>query len=425
MDQPLDQNKTIPSLPKIYQPTQELVTTHLGEPYYARHDYHVFETTRPKNIPLNFEYNSLHDPNLRYYFNRPHMLDRLQKLELINENRNVICSMKFHHIFRDAMEYEARKLRDKQYDEERRNGKEAAPKNPSKIDERINKVKQFKQKQEKAQQYLRNKIQKQSEYDQKEVDRRRQEAAKEKQRREIEREAERERKLTLMIEREQQLLVGRRKMVSSRDHEEQKRATSIRQHKEQRVLHHHDVIAQRFRRWDEHHGKIMDEQASRKRQIDEEKRRNRAKREKIFRILQNRQEATHQKLLEKNHDEVEQLYIEANAREQEWIEKRSRAIHEWKKHQEHMLHGTPPHVLTPPTMGCLNTPTAPNIAKQMGEQEVVEYVIKQEKQKRESIKQTALAHRRVTCTKKVQGTFSTVLAERAIRSAIDIYQSNV
>ena len=96
----------------------------------------------------------------------------------------------------------------------------------------------------------------------------------------------------------------------------------------------------RFRRWDEHHGKILDEEASRKRQIEEEKRRNKAKRDKIFRILLNRQEATHQRLLDKNHDEAEQLYHEANEREQKWIEKRSKARHEW---QEHV---TPPHLDT-------------------------------------------------------------------------------
>ena len=140
MDQTLDKNKKVPSLPKIYRPAQELVTTHLGDPYYARHDYHVFETTRPKEIPLNFEYNSLHDPNLRYYFNKPRMVERLQKLGLINNNNDVICSMKFYHIFREAMEYEARKLRDKQYDEARQNSKGETSKSPSKLDERIKKV---------------------------------------------------------------------------------------------------------------------------------------------------------------------------------------------------------------------------------------------------------------------------------------------
>eukprot|EP00800_Vazella_pourtalesii_P008468 TRINITY_DN2217_c0_g1_i3.p2 TRINITY_DN2217_c0_g1~~TRINITY_DN2217_c0_g1_i3.p2 ORF type:complete len:255 (-),score=83.18 TRINITY_DN2217_c0_g1_i3:1653-2417(-) len=246
MDSNSDKNKTVPSLPKIYRPTQELVTTHLGEPYYARHDYHIFETSRPKDIPLNFEYNSLHDPNLRYYFKRPRMIERLRKLELIDDNHDVICSMKFYHIFREAMEYEARKMRDKQYDEEKRNGKEERTGVISKVDERIKKVRMFKAKQEKAQLSQQSKVQKQSEYDQRELERRRQQAAKEKQRREIEREAERERKLALLLEKEQQNLLGRRKMVSGRDYEEQMRDISIRKHKQQRVLHHHDVIAQRL-----------------------------------------------------------------------------------------------------------------------------------------------------------------------------------
>ena len=140
MDQCLDKNKKVPSLPKIYRPTQELVTTRLGDPYYARHDYHIFETSRPKDIPLNFEYNSLQDPNLRYYFSRPHMRNRLQRLGLINDSHEVICSMKFYHIFREAMEYEARKLRDKQYDEERRNVEETPKPKVSEVDEKMRKV---------------------------------------------------------------------------------------------------------------------------------------------------------------------------------------------------------------------------------------------------------------------------------------------
>ena len=68
------------------------------------------------------------------------MIERLRKLELIDDNHDVICSMKFYHIFREAMEYEARKMRDKQYDEEKRNGKEERTGVISKVDERIKKV---------------------------------------------------------------------------------------------------------------------------------------------------------------------------------------------------------------------------------------------------------------------------------------------
>ena len=118
----------------------------------------------------------------------------------------------------------------------------------------------------------------------------------------------------------------------------------------------------RFRRWDEHHATILEEQGRRKRHIDEERKKNKAKREKLFRILQNRQEATHQRLLERNHGEVEELYHEANAREQRWIEKRSRAVHDWQEEHEHLAYPEPP---PPPPMGCFTAPTASHMVKQV------------------------------------------------------------
>lgn len=68
----------------------------------------------------------------------------------------------------------------------------------------------------------------------------------------------------------------------------------------------------------------------------------------------------HQKLLEKNHYEAQNLLKEADDREKKWIEHRNEAVHSWQEHQEQLNNQ---HHRTLPLIYFM--PTAPTVAKQV------------------------------------------------------------
>ncbi|KAL0962179.1 hypothetical protein UPYG_G00336730 [Umbra pygmaea] len=63
-----------------------------------------FDLTDPNGFLLNSEYNNLHDPNLRYYFHRKDIHQRLLDLGLITNDDKVTCSLKELHCYRNYLE---------------------------------------------------------------------------------------------------------------------------------------------------------------------------------------------------------------------------------------------------------------------------------------------------------------------------------
>lgn len=59
------------------------------------------------------EYNPLHDPHARAFFHRPPMRRKLQRNGFVNDNGQVVCSLREYNAYREFMECELIKVKKK------------------------------------------------------------------------------------------------------------------------------------------------------------------------------------------------------------------------------------------------------------------------------------------------------------------------
>ena len=80
---------------------------------------YVFDLSTPKEYITStlMEYNSLHDPYLKSYFYQPTMQTKLTKNGFINEELDVICSLRKYNAYRHFLENEFLKMYKKQVEE--------------------------------------------------------------------------------------------------------------------------------------------------------------------------------------------------------------------------------------------------------------------------------------------------------------------
>lgn len=72
---------------------------------------HVFDLSNSKEYESFTEYNSLHDPHTKAYFNRPPMIRKLQNGGFVTEELKVTCSLKEYNAYRNFLEREFMKIR--------------------------------------------------------------------------------------------------------------------------------------------------------------------------------------------------------------------------------------------------------------------------------------------------------------------------
>lgn len=80
---------------------------------------HDFDLSRPIEDEVFTKYNTLHDPHTKALFHRPAMCRKLLKNGFVTPDMKVVCSLKEYNSYREFMECELWKLRNKQEKKEK------------------------------------------------------------------------------------------------------------------------------------------------------------------------------------------------------------------------------------------------------------------------------------------------------------------